>query len=78
MSRINGEKSRAAIARRRRTAQRLKDRARVAELKAGSKPAAKSDAKPETKAAPKAPKAEPKPAAEAAAPAPAKRAPRST
>ncbi len=32
MSRINGEKARAAIAKRRRTAQRLKDRTRRAEL----------------------------------------------
>jgi hypothetical protein len=33
MSKINGEKARAAIARKRRTAQRAKDRVRVAEIK---------------------------------------------
>jgi hypothetical protein len=33
MSKINGEKARANIARRRRTAQREKDRARLAEIK---------------------------------------------
>lgn len=33
MSKINGEKARASIARKRRTAQRVKDRARVAEIK---------------------------------------------
>jgi hypothetical protein len=37
MSRINGEKARAAIAKRNRTARRVKDRARLAELKQGSK-----------------------------------------
>jgi hypothetical protein len=36
MSTKNGEKARAAIAKRRRTAQREKDRARLAELKANS------------------------------------------
>lgn len=35
MSRINGEKARAAIAKRNRTARRVKDRARLAEIKAG-------------------------------------------
>ena len=40
MSRINGEKARAAIARKNRTARREKDRARLAEIKAGgAKPA---------------------------------------
>lgn len=33
MSKINGEKARAAVTKRRRTAQRAKDRARLAELK---------------------------------------------
>jgi len=33
MSKINGEKARASIARKRRTAQRLKDRTRVAQIK---------------------------------------------
>jgi len=33
MSRINGEKARAAVAKKRRTAQREKDRARLAEIK---------------------------------------------
>jgi len=33
MSKINGEKARASIARKRRTAQRVKDRARVAAIK---------------------------------------------
>ncbi len=41
MSRINGEKARAAIAKKNRTAQRAKDRARLAEIKAGG--AAKTD-----------------------------------
>lgn len=42
MSRINGEKARSAIEKRRRTAQRLKDRARRAELKnAPTHPASK-------------------------------------
>lgn len=36
MSKINGEKARAAIARKRRTAQRAKDRARVTEIKQNS------------------------------------------
>jgi hypothetical protein len=36
MSKINGEKARAAIAKRGRTAQREKDRARLAELKAAA------------------------------------------
>lgn len=47
MSRINGEKARAAIARRNRTARRLKDRARLAEIKASGgkqeQPPAKSN-----------------------------------
>jgi hypothetical protein len=34
MSKINGEKARSSIAHKRRTAQRLKDRARLAEIKA--------------------------------------------
>lgn len=33
MSQVNGEKARAAIAKKNRTAQRAKDRARLAELK---------------------------------------------
>jgi len=36
MSQKNGEKARAAIAKRNRTAQRVKDRARLAEIKANS------------------------------------------
>jgi hypothetical protein len=42
MSRVNGEKARANVARRNRTARRVKDRARLAEIKAGTaaKPAA--------------------------------------
>ena len=36
MSRVNGEKARANVARRNRTAQRVKDRARLAEIKAAS------------------------------------------
>jgi hypothetical protein len=47
MSRVNGEKARANVTRKRRTAQREKDRARLAEIKAG--PAA-----PPTADAPKA------------------------
>lgn len=35
MSKINGEKARAAIARRNRTARRVKDRARLAQIKSG-------------------------------------------
>ncbi len=35
MSKINGEKARSAIARKRRTAQRVKDRAALAQIKAG-------------------------------------------
>ena len=35
MSKVNGEKARAAIAKRNRTARRVKDRARLAEIKAG-------------------------------------------
>jgi hypothetical protein len=44
MSRVNGEKARANVARRNRTARREKDRARLAEIKAGA--AAKSAEKP--------------------------------
>jgi hypothetical protein len=40
MSRINGEKARAAIARKNRTARRAKDRARLAEIRAGEGKAA--------------------------------------
>ena len=47
MSKINGEKARAAIAKRNRTARRLKDRSRLAEIK-GAAPK-KSDAKTTTK-----------------------------
>ena len=35
MSRINGEKARSAIAKKRRTAQRLKDRTALAQLRSG-------------------------------------------
>lgn len=42
MSRINGEKARAAIARKNRTARREKDRARLQELKSGTAAAASS------------------------------------
>jgi hypothetical protein len=42
MSRINGEKARANIARKNRTAQREKDRARLAQIRAGA--GAKQDA----------------------------------
>jgi len=41
MSRRNGEKARTAIEKRRRNAQRVKDRARLAEIKAAAKPATK-------------------------------------
>ena len=41
MSRINGEKARSAIAKKNRTARRQKDRARLAEIKAGGSTAAK-------------------------------------
>lgn len=46
MSKINGEKARSAIAKKRRTAQREKDRARLAEIKAGG--TAKTEDKPKT------------------------------
>ena len=49
MSRINGEKARAAVARRQRTARRAKDRARLAEIKAAAKPAAETPKKKATK-----------------------------
>ena len=39
MSKINGEKARAAIAKRNRTKQRESDRARLAELRGGAKAA---------------------------------------
>jgi len=45
MSKSNGEKARSAIAKRRRTAQRAKDRARLATIKSGNaaaKPAAEA------------------------------------
>lgn len=45
MSKINGEKARAAIAKKRRTAQREKDRARLAELKKGPAGTEKAAAK---------------------------------
>lgn len=48
MSRINGEKARAAIQRKRRTAQRAKDTVALAALKSGTAPAA---AKPAPKKA---------------------------
>jgi hypothetical protein len=47
MSRVSGEKARANIARRNRTARREKDRARLAEIKAAS--AGKQDEKKEEK-----------------------------
>ena len=47
MSRVNGEKARANVARRNRTARREKDRARLAEIKANS--AAKAAEKTEEK-----------------------------
>jgi hypothetical protein len=43
MSRANGEKARAAIAKRNKTAQRLKDRTRLAQIRQN---AAEKDAKP--------------------------------
>lgn len=45
MSRINGEKARASVAKKRRTAQREKDRARLAELKKGPAATEKTAAK---------------------------------
>jgi hypothetical protein len=57
MSRINGEKARSAIAKSRRTAQRVKDRTRLAEIRAAktanSEQAAPAE-KPAKKSAPKA------------------------
>jgi hypothetical protein len=49
MSRVNGEKARANVARRNRTAQRVKDRARLAEIKAASAAAAPKSEKAEAK-----------------------------
>ena len=62
MSRINGEKARATITRRRRTAQRLKDRLGRAAAGAAATAAAAKPAKP----AKKAKAAKPKAAAETA------------
>lgn len=45
MSRVNGEKARANVAKKNRTARREKDRARLAEIKAGAGSAAKKDEK---------------------------------
>lgn len=53
MSKINGEKARSAIARKRRTAQRVKDRAALAAIK-GAKPAEAAPAAPAPKKAAKA------------------------
>jgi hypothetical protein len=53
MSRVNGEKARANVARRNRTAQRVKDRARLAEIKAGASAAKPAPVKEETKASSK-------------------------
>jgi hypothetical protein len=50
MSRVNGEKARANVARRNRTAQRVKDRARLAEIKAGATAKATAPAKEEKEA----------------------------
>lgn len=44
MSRINGEKARAAITRRNRTAQRAKDRARLAEIRTSASEQRKPEA----------------------------------
>jgi len=72
MSRINGEKARTAIARKRRTAQRLKDRIRRREfLAAGQKPV--KTAKPVKKTVKKAAAVEQKQAAPAPAARPAKK-----
>lgn len=43
MSRVNGEKARAAIAKRNRTARRVKDRARLAEIRANAANAKSDD-----------------------------------
>lgn len=73
MSRINGEKARAAIARKRRTAQRVKDRiGRQALLAAG--PKATQPAKPVKKTKKKAAPVEQKQAAPAVAARPARKA----
>ena len=45
MSRVNGEKARANVARRNRTARREKDRARLAEIEANSAEKKKSEEK---------------------------------
>mgnify|MGYP003575622665 CR=1 FL=1 len=45
MSRVNGEKARANVAKRNRTARREKDRARLAEIKAAKPEAAAKPAK---------------------------------
>jgi hypothetical protein len=49
MSRINGEKARANIAKRNRNAQRVKDRTRVAEIRSAGKAEATPAAKPAAK-----------------------------
>jgi hypothetical protein len=45
MSRVNGEKARANVARKNRTARREKDRARLAEIKAASAAPKKEESK---------------------------------
>lgn len=67
MSRINGEKARAAIARKRRTAQREKDRAARALMGTAKPAAAKPAAKPKKIKAVATPPAEAAPKAQPAA-----------
>jgi hypothetical protein len=45
MSKINGEKARANVAKKRRTAQREKDRAKLASIRAGASAATKDESK---------------------------------
>lgn len=45
MSRINGEKARANVTKKRRTAQRQKDRAKLASIRAGATSESSTDAK---------------------------------
>lgn len=54
MSKINGEKARSAIARKRRTAQRVKDRAALAQIKGGGKAVEAAPAAPAPKKSAKA------------------------
>lgn len=59
MSKINGEKARSAIARKRRTAQRLKDRTALAQIRGGKAEKAAETAPPAETARKKTAKSKP-------------------